>query len=82
MAKSKIRDELLDELLQGAKTQEALFGPEASVVTSNVAIGGHFKSSQRMGRDGWRLRLGVGGVQVRGFGTPAAGSEFEDVGMV
>jgi putative transposase len=27
MAKRKIRDELLDELLEGAKTQEALFGP-------------------------------------------------------
>src|ERR1700722_20518649 len=31
MAKSKIRDELLDELLQGAKTQEALFGPEGVI---------------------------------------------------
>jgi putative transposase len=28
VAKRKIRDELLDELLGGAKTQEALFGPE------------------------------------------------------
>lgn len=28
MAKRKIRDELLDELLAGARTQEALFGPD------------------------------------------------------
>jgi putative transposase len=31
MAKRKIRDELLDELLEGAKTQEALFGPEGVI---------------------------------------------------
>jgi putative transposase len=31
MAKRKIRDELLDELLEGAKTQEALFGSEGVI---------------------------------------------------
>jgi len=31
MPKSRIRDELLDELLAGAKTQDALFGPEGVI---------------------------------------------------
>lgn len=31
MAKSKIREELLDELLGGARTQEALFGPDGVI---------------------------------------------------
>jgi hypothetical protein len=58
------------------------YGSLTSVVSSNVAIGGHFKSSQRKGRDGWKLLLGVRGFQVRGSGAPTAGPEFEDMGVV
>jgi hypothetical protein len=78
----RLEDNLQDlhrRLRQGAYRAKP---SRTSVVTSNVAIGGHFKSSQRKGRDGWKLLLGVRGFQVRGSGAPAVGPEFEDVSVV